>query len=99
MGTARRNPSQIEHLLQDLERVVWVVDSMANGAWILVDLVVVAALERLVAKEVDLVELDTVWQLCVGLDVLQAICLVPTCWEDVEGDLTADGVAGKAPLA
>ena len=29
----------------------------------------------------------------VGLDVLQAVCLVPSSWEDVEGDLAANGVA------
>jgi hypothetical protein len=29
----------------------------------------------------------------VVLDVLKAVRLVPACWEDVKGDLTADGVA------
>ena len=68
---------------------------MANCSGVFVDLVVVAALEGFVAEEVDLVEFDAIWQFRICLNVLQAVCLVPACWEDVEGDLSADGVAGS----
>lgn len=58
---------------------------MSHSPRVLVDLIVVAARVRLVAKEVD-----------VGppfrLDVLQRVRLVPTLGEDVKGDLSADGV-------
>lgn len=65
---------------------------MADGARVLEDLVVVAALVRLVAEEVDRAVLDAA-DLLLGLDVLQAVCLVPAGGEDVEGDLAANGVA------
>lgn len=66
---------------------------MPNRPLVLVDLVVVAALVRLVAEEVDGLEVDAVGQVLVGFDVLQAVRLVPAGGEDVEGDLAADGVA------
>ena len=56
------------------------------------NLVVVAALVRLVAEEVDLAVLDAA-DLLLGLDVLQTVRLVPAGREDIEGDLAADGVA------
>ena len=65
---------------------------MADGAGVLEDLVVVAALVRLVAEEVDGAVLDAA-DLLLGFDVLQAVGLVPASGEDVEGDLAADGVA------
>ena len=65
---------------------------MADGARVLEDLVVVAALVGLVAEEVDGVVLDAT-DLLLGFDVLQAVGLVPASGEDVERDLAADGVA------
>lgn len=66
---------------------------MTNRAWVLVDLVIIAALVRLVAKEVDGGVLNAIRLLGVGLEVSKAVSLVPAGWEDIEGDLTADGVA------
>ena len=57
---------------------------MANRTRILVDLVVVAAFERLVAEEVDLVVLDTIRELCICFYMLQAVGFVPACRKDVE---------------
>jgi len=65
---------------------------VADGARVLEDLVVVAALVGLVAEEVDGVVLDAT-DLLLGFDVLQAVGLVPASGEDVERDLAADGVA------
>lgn len=63
---------------------------MSNSPGVFVDLIVVAALKRLVTEEVDGLEVNASLKILVVLDMLQAVCLVPTCWEDVEGDLTAD---------
>lgn len=65
---------------------------MSYRAWILKDLVVVAALVCLVAEEVDCRVLDTGDVFFVG-EVVQAVGLVPAGREDVEGDLPADGVS------
>lgn len=45
--------SQLKDLLDDPHCLLGVLDSMANRPLILIDLPVVAARERLVAKEVD----------------------------------------------
>ena len=63
---------------------------MSYRAWILKDLVIVAALVCLVAKEVDLRVLNARDIIFIG-QVLQAVGLVPAGGEDVEGDLSADG--------
>lgn len=65
---------------------------MSYRAWILKDLVIVAALICLVAKEVDRRVLDARDIFLVG-QVLQAVGLVPAGGKDVEGDLSADGVS------
>lgn len=65
---------------------------MANGPGVRVNLPVVAALKRLVAKEVDILVRDATGLLGLGLEVLEAVRLVPAGGEDVEGDLPADGV-------
>ena len=67
---------------------------MADGAGVAVDLVVVAAGEGLVAEEVDRLILDAAGELGLGLEVPEAVGLVPAGGEDVEGDLAADGEAG-----
>lgn len=64
---------------------------MALGPRVAEDLVVVAALEGLVAEEVDRLVLDAAWPLGLALQVLQAVGLVPAVGEDVEGDLATDG--------
>jgi hypothetical protein len=65
---------------------------VAHSTRVLENLVIVAALVRLVAEEVDGAVLDAAG-LLLGFDVLQAVRLVPAGGEDVEGDLAADGVA------
>lgn len=66
---------------------------MANGSLVAEDLVVVAALERLVSEEMDVLVGDSVGLLGLALEVVQAVGLVPAGGEDVEGDLAADGEA------
>ncbi len=66
---------------------------MANGAGIGVNLIVVAADGSLVAKEVDVLVRDAALLLGIGLEVLQAVGLVPAGGEDVKGDLAANGEA------
>lgn len=61
---------------------------MSRGSRVLVDLIVVATLEGFVAEEVDLVVLDS-GEGFFGFDVTEAVGFIPTCWEDVEGDLAA----------
>lgn len=63
---------------------------MTDGALVDVNLVVVSALGRLVAKEVDLLVLDAALLLRLLLEVLEAVRLVPAGGEDVERDLAAD---------
>ena len=85
--------SHVKHLLQLRHRLVRVLHAVPHRPLVLVDLEVVAALVRLVAEEVDGREVDAVGQVLVGLDVLQAVGLVPAGGEDVEGYLAADRVA------
>lgn len=84
--------SKVEQLLQLSHGLLRAGHAVADGARVLEDLVVVAALVGLVAEEVDGAVLDAA-DLLLGFDVLQAVGLVPASGEDVEGDLAADGVA------
>ena len=86
------NPLQVEQLLQLSHGLLGAGHAVTDGARVLEDLVVVAALVGLVAEEVDGAVLDAA-DLLLGFDVLQAVGLVPASGEDVEGDLAADGVA------
>ena len=66
---------------------------MTDRPRVLVNLIVVTILEALVAEEVDILVVDTREMLswiCFGLDMLQAVCLIPAVREDVEGDLAAN---------
>lgn len=81
---------KLEELLDELHGVVGAFDRMADRARVLVDLVIVSTGEALVAEEVDFRILGA-RNVLLGFDVLQAECLVPACWEYVEGDLAADG--------
>ena len=71
------------------ERVVGTTHRMPNGSGVFEYFVVVAALLRLVAEEMDLLEQV--------LDIPKAECLVPASWEDIKGDLPAHG-KGKVEL-
>ena len=88
---------KVEQLLQLSDSLLRAGHAVANGARVLEDLVVVAALVGLVAEEVDGAVLDAA-DLLLGFDVLQAVGLVPASGEDVKGDLAADGVAVKNVL-
>lgn len=63
---------------------------MANGSLVLINLVIIAALERLVAKEMDLSVLHAT-DVLFTLDMLQAVGLVPSSGKDIERDLATDG--------
>lgn len=65
---------------------------MTNSARVLIDFIVIAADKALVTEKVDVLILDA-GDVLLGLDVLQAIGLVPAGREDVEGDLATDGEA------
>lgn len=80
-----------KHLLQLLHGVLGARHGVALGPRVAEDLVVVAALEGLVAEEVDRLVLDAARPLGLALQVLQAVGLVPAVGEDVEGDLATDG--------
>lgn len=82
--------SQIEQFLHLLKCVLGVLDRVPDCPGILVELVVVAALVCLVAEEMDCLVVDSVWFLGFGLEMREAVSLVPAVGEDVEGDLTAD---------
>lgn len=67
---------------------------MSDRTRILKDLVVVAALVGLVAEEVDFRVFDARDFFLLG-QVLQAVGLVPASREDVEGDLSTNGVPDR----
>ena len=83
---------KIKHLLQLLHRILRPINRVPDRALIHVDLIVIAALKRLVTKEVDGRIFDA-GDVLLRLDVLQAERLVPARGEHVEGDLAADGEA------
>jgi hypothetical protein len=62
---------------------------MTNRSRIVVDFVIVTALERLVSEEVDS-RIMYAALLRFVLEVLETIRLVPPCREDIEGNLTTD---------
>jgi hypothetical protein len=72
---------------------------VAGSPRVFVDLVVVAAGERLVTKEVDILVSDAVGLLGLGFEVAQAVSLVPAGGENVERDLAANGEAFRAGVS
>lgn len=84
--------SKVKSLLQLLHGVLWTIDRVTDSARVRKDLIIIAAGEALVAEEVDCLVVDA-GDVLLGLDVLQAVSLVPTSGEDIEGDLAANGVA------
>jgi hypothetical protein len=64
---------------------------VANGSLVCEDLIVVAAWGGLVTEEVDVLVGDAPGLLGLGLEVLEAVGLIPPGGEDVEGDLAANG--------
>ena len=63
---------------------------MPHRPAVLIDLVIIAALVCLIAKEVNSGIIDAADLLFI-LEMLQAICLIPASGENVEGDLAANG--------
>jgi len=84
---------QIEELLELLHRHLGARHRVPDCPRVLVNLIVVPALECLVAEEVNRRVSYTSRLLGLVLEVLQAVGLVPAGGEDVEGDLAADGEA------
>jgi hypothetical protein len=90
--------SQVEKLLENPDRVLRTLDSMTGRSGILIYLIIIAILEALIAEEVDGIVVNTgqmLSRVSFGLDMLQAVCFIPTARENIEGDLTADRVAGR----
>jgi len=85
--------SQVEQLFQLRHRVFGVFHSVPNGSRIFEYFEIVAALECLVAEEVDGCVVDAARHILFVLDVLQAVSFIPALRENIEGDLTADRVA------
>jgi hypothetical protein len=66
---------------------------VASRSWVIVDLIIISALESLVAEEVNRRIRHTPRLLPLVLEMLQAIRLIPPSGEDIEGDLPADGIS------
>lgn len=91
----RKKPSyllELKKLFQYLHRLLRVRNRVSDRARILEDLIVVAALVCLVAEEMDFRVFDTRDVFLLG-QVLEAVGLVPAGREDVERDLSANGVS------
>jgi hypothetical protein len=82
---------QVKDLLELADRVGRVRDRVANRAWVLKDLIVITTGRRLVAKEVDRLVLDAARLLRLGLEVTQAVRLVPAVGEHIKADLPTNG--------
>lgn len=63
---------------------------MPNRPWVAIDLVIVSALVRLVAEEVNSGISNSIRLLGLVFQVCKAVCFIPAVGEDVEGYLTAD---------
>ena len=59
---------------------------MTNGSLVVVDLVVITSLVRLVTEKVDLGESFV-------FNMLQAVGLVPSGWENIKRNLTSNGIS------
>lgn len=90
---------EIKELLEDADGVLRAGDGVSDGAGVGVNLVVVAALEGLVAEEVDGVVGDAIGLLGLVLEVLEAVGLIPASGEDIKGDLASNGEAARCGLA
>ena len=90
-----RRALQIKQRLQLLVAVLRVLHTMPHRPLVRVNLIIVPALERLVAKEVDGRVVHPARQVLLILNVLQTVRLVPPLREDIEGDLPADRVPAK----
>ena len=93
-----RRQSEVKELLQLLHGVFWALDGMADGSGIVIDFPVISTLECFVPEKVDVLVVNTgesLGRVSFGLDVLQAVGLVPSGGEDIKGNLAADGITGS----
>jgi hypothetical protein len=74
------------NLLHNLNSILWLRDRMTSNSFILKQLVIIPALERLVAEKVNTSE-------PFAFQMLETISLVPACWKDIKADLTANGIS------
>lgn len=79
--------SKTKGLLELVHRVLGTLDGVTDSPGIGVDLVIIASDEALITEEVDFRVFGT-GDVLLGLDVPQAVGLVPTSREHVERDLT-----------
>lgn len=91
--------SQVEELFQLRHRILRIFHRVSNGSCIFEDFEVVSTLERLVAEKVDGRVVDAARKSLFVLNVLQAVSFIPALRENIEGDLTADGVSVRRKLA
>lgn len=81
---------QVKELLQLCHRILGARHRVSNRPRIAVDLVVVSSLVCLVTEEVNRGVLNTARLLRLVLEMLQAVGLVPSGWEHIEGYLAAN---------
>lgn len=84
---------QINQLVELCNRLARIHDGMPNCSRITENLKIISTLKGLVTKEVNCLVLDTMRHVLFILDVLEAICLVPAFWEDVERNVSSDRVS------
>lgn len=84
----------LEKLLQLLHRIIRILDRVSGDSGIDIDLMVVSAHLRLVAEEMNGLVVYPANAL-LRLEMLEAVCLVPTGGEYVEGYLASNRVSTK----
>lgn len=82
---------EVEDLLQLFHGIIRSFDRVANCPGVGIDLIIVTANKALVTKEVDGLVLDA-RHILLRFNVLQTVRLVPASREDIEGNLSANGV-------
>lgn len=95
--------SYAEYLLELLHGIIWISNRVTNRPRIGKDLIIVTTLIGLVAKEVNSGIGHSTRLLSLILKHTQAVRLVPTSREDIEGDLATNREAmqsavSKAPM-
>jgi hypothetical protein len=80
----------VEQLFELGSCVLWAYDRMANRSRIAVYLRVVATLGFPVSKKVNCSVINSLKDFGFVLEILQAICLIPTRGKDVEGYLPSN---------
>lgn len=89
------NDLQVEQLPEKLHGVIWIFHGVSNGSGVGIDLPIIATFESLVAKEVDVFVVDPAQSLF-SFNVTEAVCLIPTGRENIEGDLATDRIAASS---